>query len=968
MESPTSTFTLLEKAKAGDEDALSTAFEKYQRRLAVLVHFKLSPHERDFSEVEDVVQETCLRAFRDIQRFSYQSPGSFLRWLSSIADHVIVDRVRYRKRGRRAGEHVPFRSPSNPLGPEPADTRTPSRLFAQQETVERLLAQLSALPEDYREAILMAKIEGLSTAEIAERLGKFPRSGGPSRLSRGEAPPRDPGSRGSLMDEAQEQRLADALAEVLDRRTGRDTTQTLFPELAAELATLDELDRVLELDGNTAAAAALPERLSGHRILEEIGSGGMGRVLLAVDEALGRKVAIKTLAARYAGDPVLRARFMGEARAMAKLSHPNIARIYNLGPPDEPPHFVMEYVDGAHLTRAAAHLTFEQRAELMRKVALATQFLHEQGIIHRDLKPANILVGPDLEPKLLDFGLALALDGQERLSRLGEVAGTPEYFSPEQAGGAANLDARSDIFSLGAIFYELLTGAAPFRADGVQELLRCIREEEPVLPRRADRAVPRDLQNICLKALEKSAGDRYASAREMADDLRRFLADEAVLAQPGAYARLISGKVEQHLRDLESWRHDLIVSDAEYDGIRKRYERLLEREDAWILEARRLTLPQVSLYLGAWILVVGVAFLTFFRYPALAGAPAVLLAWAAAAPTAWVGIRNWRRGHYRVAIAYLLAFCLIVPVAGLVTVEETHLFTGLTQGQPRLELFHRLGFAKEATNAQLWWSLLAGLPVCWWLRRFTRAPVFSLMFAAMSAMLCLVTLLRMGVLDCLDKDPGRFYFDLIPCALLFMAAGFVFERVRLPDDSRYFYPFAVAFTLAALSGVATFHEPYANWLQSAAPWTRGQIEYLFLINAAIYLVFDRLCDRFPSAQVRMVGKSFRFVIPGHVMTSLLLLGLGAESHFEQRLFEWLLPAVACTFVFASIPRQMKNFFISGLVFFAIGAYRLQQEVFQSRAFWPAFLLLAGLGLMLAAANYAPLRIALARVLNARRPR
>ena len=172
MESPTSTFTLLEKARAGNGEAMSQVFEQHRRRLAVLVHFKLSPRARGFSEVEDVVQETLLRAFRDVGRFTYQSPGSFLRWLSSIADHVIVDRVRYQGRERRAGQEVPFRSESNPLGPEPADTRTPSRLFAQQEAVERLLARLEALPENYREAILLAKIEGLTTQEMAERLGK----------------------------------------------------------------------------------------------------------------------------------------------------------------------------------------------------------------------------------------------------------------------------------------------------------------------------------------------------------------------------------------------------------------------------------------------------------------------------------------------------------------------------------------------------------------------------------------------------------------------------------------------------------------------------------------------------------------------------------------------------------------------------------------------------------------------------
>ena len=172
MGSPTSTFALLEKARSGDEEALSRLFEKHRRRLGVLIHYKLSLQARRFCDVEELVQETHLRAFRDIGRFTYQSPGSFLRWLSSIADHVIIDRVRYEGRERRAGEEVPFRSASNPMGPEPADTKTPSRLFAQQEAVERLLARLDALPEEYRQVILMAKIEGLSTAEIAERLGK----------------------------------------------------------------------------------------------------------------------------------------------------------------------------------------------------------------------------------------------------------------------------------------------------------------------------------------------------------------------------------------------------------------------------------------------------------------------------------------------------------------------------------------------------------------------------------------------------------------------------------------------------------------------------------------------------------------------------------------------------------------------------------------------------------------------------
>ena len=282
------------------------------------------------------------------------------------------------------------------------------------------------------------------------------------------------------------------------------------------------------------------------------------------------------------------------------------------------------------------------------------------------------------------------------------------------------------------------------------------------------------------------------------------------------------------------------------------------------MEARRLTLPQVSLYLGAWVLAVGAALLTFFPYPALAGAPAVI---------ARLGRRRARGLDRRARLAARLLprghrvtcwrFAWWSPVAALVTLEEARLFTALTQGNLKLELFHRLEFAKPATNAQIWWALLAGLPVCWWLRRFTRAPVFSLMFAAMSALLCLATLLRLGMLDCLDRDPGRFYFHLIPCAVLFMAAGFGFERRRLSDDSRYFYPFAVAFTWAALTGVADVSRalgPLAEIRRAVDPRPdRVPVPHQRRPSTSL---LDRLCDRFSSPQVRTVGKSFRFVIPG----------------------------------------------------------------------------------------------------------
>jgi serine/threonine protein kinase len=760
-----------------------------------------------------------------------------------------------------------------------------------------------------------------------------------------------------------EEKVAEALAAFLDRQAREETASAdellrQFPELAGDIETLAEIDRIV------APSPSLPETLSGLRVLGEIGSGGMGRVLMAEDERLGRKVAIKTLHPRFFDAPELRTRFMNEARAMAKLNHPNIVRIYGLGSADEEPHFVMEYLEGAPLTDAARVLNYEQKAELMRKVALAVAYLHKGRVIHRDLKPGNILVDRNLEPKLLDFGLALETESGHRLTQAGLAIGTPDYESPEQASAAGPFDARSDIFSLGVIFYEVLTGTLPFRAATIAEQLQAICQLDPVLPRRVAPDVPGELQNICLKAMEKDPGDRYVSAEEMAADLERFLAGEPVLAIPVSYSRMLEGKIEQHLRELESWKNDSIVTDSEYDGLRKGYGRLVEREDSWIMETRHLSFQQVSLYLGGWVVVIGAALIVLFRYHALHGIAAFALCCAALVPTAWIGMRWWRLDLRRIAVAYLLAFCLLLPVTLVVGMNEFGLFASASKGRQSLELFSKMIGFRHTTNAQLWWAILLSLPVYYWLRRSTRSTVFSLVLATFVALLGIATLLRMGLIEWLDQDPGKPYLYLLPLAAIFLAVALVLERLRQPGDSRYFYPFFLAFTYASLTGLALFHDPLANWLKSAAPWTRGQIEYLFLGNAAIYYALQRLFEVPSSPQLRAVAKVFRFSIPGHVLIPLLELGLSAPAHkFEARLFEWLLPAAALAFVFGSIPKQMKNFFASGLIFLAIGLVRLQQDLFRDHALWPACLLVAGLLLMFGAARFSPLKMMVARWLK-----
>jgi serine/threonine protein kinase len=221
--------------------------------------------------------------------------------------------------------------------------------------------------------------------------------------------------------------------------------------------------------------------------------------------------------------------------------------------------------------------------------------------------------------------------------------GTPDYFSPEHTTPGVRLDPRSDVFSLGTILYELLTEALPFHAETFAEQAHLIRQEAPILPRRINREIPGELQDICLKALEKKPEDRYPSAKAMAEDLDRFLAGEKVHAFPTAYSSLMQGKIARHLRELDGWREDRIISDPEYDSLRKSYGSLIERDDSWILNARRLSMPQVTLYLGAWILIVGAALLFLFEFRYLRGAVAVIVVAAVAAITARLGMQHEAR-------------------------------------------------------------------------------------------------------------------------------------------------------------------------------------------------------------------------------------------------------------------------------------------------------------------------------------
>jgi len=269
-------------------------------------------------------------------------------------------------------------------------------------------------------------------------------------------------------------------------------------------------------------------------LLEEIARGGMGVVFKARQINLNRLVALKMILRGEFATPAELTRFRAEAETSAQLQHPNIVAIHEVGERAGQPFFCMDLVEGRNLAEVVANTPLAplRAANYLKTVAAAVHYAHTRGVLHRDLKPSNVLIDADDQPRVTDFGLAKKLEGGASLTHTGQVLGSPNFMPPEQAAGkSADTSPSSDVYSLGAMLYHMLTGRPPFVAENLAATLRLVAESEPVAPRSLAPGVPPDLEAICLKCLEKEPRRRYATARELADELGRFLRDEPVRAR-----------------------------------------------------------------------------------------------------------------------------------------------------------------------------------------------------------------------------------------------------------------------------------------------------------------------------------------------------------------------------------------------------------------------------------------------------
>ena len=297
------------------------------------------------------------------------------------------------------------------------------------------------------------------------------------------------------------------------------------------------------------SVARMPMEFDDYELLQEIGRGGQGVVYRARQKSLNRTVALKVIGlGQWATESHLR-RFRLEAEAAARLDHPWIVPIHEIGERDGCCYFSMNLIEGGQLDEVVGReaMPIRRATELIAKLARTVHFAHEHGILHRDIKPGNILLDAEGEPHLTDFGLARLIEAESNVTGTSDMLGTPSYMAPEQAAGNnAVLTKATDVYGLGAVLYHILTGSPPFAGVTAYETVRLVIETEPRKPRLMNSKVDRDLSTICLKCLEKDPPRRYQSALALAEDLERWLRHEPVLGRPDTQAYRVAKFVRRH--------------------------------------------------------------------------------------------------------------------------------------------------------------------------------------------------------------------------------------------------------------------------------------------------------------------------------------------------------------------------------------------------------------------------------------
>ncbi|MGE5361861.1 MAG: protein kinase domain-containing protein [Bacteroidales bacterium] len=686
----------------------------------------------------------------------------------------------------------------------------------------------------------------------------------------------------------------------------------------------------------TSDAAALPV-IDGFRTIERLGRGGMGEVYKLQDLKLDRIVAGKIvrqdrLAARAFRD------FLAEARTLALFRDPRIVQIHELRDDCDPPVIVMEFVDGFELGQVAPSLEYHQRARIVEQVAEAIHHAHGLGIQHRDLKPSNIMLDAALAPKILDFGLS---------GRAGTrpVRGTLPYLAPEQLDPASPIDARSDVYALGVVLYEVLCGALPYQAPDDVGLMEAIRSGCPRLPVEIQRSVPEPLQAIALKAMEREPAARYQSAHELAEDLRRYLEGRPVLARPRAYMAALESRVAPHLDHIADWLRLRLIYPHEAAELRSAYRALEARDDDWILSSRVLSYSQIVLYLGAFFLLAGSAFfLNGYVQETIRGIAKPFLVLG----VPFIGLNVVARRLYRserraVAVAFYLAGVVLLPLFLVILLRENHVLA-VAVDAPR-QLFPKA----YLSNHQLQLTLAV---TCLWalfLALRTRTVALSTVFTGLLFTLALAVLTDFGLREWVEQFVwDRIAWHLAPLILVYAALGWVLERRDRAWLARPLYLAAALTLVAVLELLAQDGKLFNYFGVSMAPFARdaktdpqfaNTMMAMTANGVAMYVVALLVERRGPEAMQRAAGLLFTLAPFAGLKPLGWLCWTGTYVHS----FDWLYLMLSLGSCVLSHHRQRRSFYIAGLMNSAWALYVIaEHNEWMEREGWAVALIACGL--------------------------
>jgi Protein kinase domain len=718
-------------------------------------------------------------------------------------------------------------------------------------------------------------------------------------------------------------------------------------DLAASLDNLVAryLDLSSALESGSAALAASPATpgplpaFDGFRTVERLGAGGMGEVFKLHDLTLDRLVAAKVLrqgreAAARLGD------FLREARAMALFQDRRIVQIHEFRPDADPPVIIMEYVDGFDLARVAPSLEYRQRARIVEEVCEAIQHAHDLGIQHRDLKPSNILLDGTLAPKILDFGLSAGEPSR------GHLRGTAPYLAPEQLDPDRPIDARSDVYALGVILYELLCGTVPYSGSAEEELLAAIRGGRPRLPVEIEPTVPEPLQAVALKAMERDPALRYQSAREIALDLARYRTGRAVLARPSQYASALETRLGPHVAEIDEWERIRLIYPHEAARLRGAYQSLEAREDDWIVASRALSYSQIALYLGAFLLMAGSLF--YFGahrfYEAVTGVarPFVVLA------LPFLGLNLaahylYRREHRAVAVAFYLGGITLLPLFLLILFHETRLWV-VAAGTPG-----QLFTDAEVSNRQLQVTVLAACLWAAFLALRTRTSGLSTVFTILVFLLALSVLADVGLRDWFEAwQFDRFALHLAPLVPVYGALGLIMERTGRRWFGRPLYVGAALTLVLVLEFLAQKGRMFAYLGLSMErilgtpvndPQLLDTLAAMTLNGVLMYCVVAAV-ERFGP---ELMARTSRLLLTLSPYATLKPLGYLCQTGNYSRTFDWVYLALALGCALVSRRRQRKSFYYAGIINtgWALWIIASHQRWFD-KPLWAIVLIAAGL--------------------------